>query len=231
MPTVPYIAVQKLLAWSVVVDVFHGESADIADSIRTAVGTVTPHIFRIVHQATEQGTGIGMELVWRIMCEFQQDYFAYLRKMAVGTTGGTVPAFTHIIEKVETCRAAALCTLPATWYTKVKTIPPPAPGPEGRTGGGLREQAGLTPRVNPNPDASLMARFRDCGHASIKSMIGDHNVEYPKVAGKEICLAWALRGTCSSSCKRKDQHKQYSRDVIAKIHALMDSCGVAGVTN
>ena len=231
MPTVPYLAVQKLQCWSVVVDVFHGEGTTIADNIRTAVQEVCPHIFRIVHRATEQGTGVGMELVWRIMYEFQQDYFAYLRKMAVGTTGGTVPDFKHIIEKVETSRAAALCTLPATWYTKVKTTPPPEAGREGRPGGGLREQAGLVPRTNPSPDAGLMARFRDCGHASIKSMIGNHNVEYPKVAGKEVCLAWALRGSCSGSCKRKDQHKQYSRDTVAKIHALMDACGVPGVTN
>jgi hypothetical protein len=62
-------------------------------------------------------------------------------------------------------------------------------------------------------------------------MIRNHSVTVPKIAGKEICLAWALRGSCSSNCKRKDQHKQYSRDVVSKIHALMDTCGVTGVTN
>jgi hypothetical protein len=228
LPTVAYIAVQKLEGWSVVVDVFHGPATPIADAIRTAVQQITPHLFRLVHQAAATES-IGMEQVWRVMYEFQQDYFAYLRKMAMGTTRGSVPDFAHIVEKVVTHRASALCELPAGWYSKVKGLPS-TEATESRTGG-LREQSGTTPRVNPSPDTSLMNRFKDCGHASIKSMIGSHGVTVPKIAGKEICLAWALRGSCSSNCKRKDQHKQYSRDVVSKIHALMDTCGVAGVTN
>ena len=109
-------------------------------------------------------------------------------------------------------------------------MPPTREDKETRSSG-LREQTGTAPRVNPSPDTSLMTRIKDSGHASIKSMIGNHNVTVPKVGGKEICLAWALRGACSSNCKRKDQHKQCSRDTVSKIHALMDTCGVAGVQN
>ena len=229
LPTVVYVAVEKLKGWSVVVDVFHGSRTPIADSIRTAVERICPHLFRLVHQAAATES-VGMELVWRVMYEFQQDYFDYLRKMATGTTGGVVPTFQDIVSKVETHRASALCELPAGWYSKVKGLPPSREEKESRTGG-LREQTGTAPRVNPSPDESLMNRFKECGHASIKSMIGNHSVAVPKVGGKEICLAWALRGTCSGNCKRKDQHKQYSRDTVAKVHALMDTCGVPGVTN
>jgi hypothetical protein len=229
LPTVVYLAVEKLKGWSVVVDVFHGAATPIADSIRTAIERISPHLYRLVHQAAATES-IGMELVWRVMYEFQQDYFDFLRKMAAGTTAGDVPDFMDIVRKVETHRASALCELPAGWYSKVKGLPSSRDEPESRTGG-LREQTGTAPRVNPSPDSSLMNRFKDCGHASIKSMIGNHSVTVPKISGKEICLAWALRGTCSGNCKRKDQHKQYSRDVVAKIHALMDTCGVAGVTN
>ena len=229
LPTVVYIAVEKLNGWSVVVDTFHGNNTPIADAIRTAVERINPHLFRLVHQAAATES-IGMELVWRVMYEFQQDYFAYLRKMAAGTTGGVVPDFSRIVSMVETHRASALCELPAGWYSKVKGLPPTRDDKDTRSSG-LREQTGTAPRVNPSPDSSLMTRFKDCGHASIKSMIGNHNVTVPKVGGKEICLAWALRGACSSNCKRKDQHKQCSRDTVSKIHALMDACGVAGVQN
>jgi hypothetical protein len=72
-----------------------------------------------------------------------------------------------------------------------------------------------------------MARFRDCGHASIKSLIGDHAVEIPKVNGKDACLSWAYKGACNENCKRKGQHVRYGRPVIQKLHALLDVCGVA----
>jgi hypothetical protein len=58
-------------------------------------------------------------------------------------------------------------------------------------------------------------------------MIWDHVVEYTKVNGEDVCLAWALKGQCSDNCKRKKQHVQYGRPVIQKLHALMDVCGVA----
>jgi hypothetical protein len=229
MPTIPHRAVQKLQGWSVVVDVFHGDSTPIADAIRTAVTAVTPHLYGISAQ-TNESDSVGMELVWRVMFEFQQDYYAYLRRLAAGTAGTTVPDFNHIIEKVETYRASALCPLPATWYSHIKGLPQDDEERKPRANP-LREATGATPRVNPNPDDSLMTRFKDCGHSSIKSMIGNHTVAVPKIAGKEICLAWALRGACSGNCKRKDQHKPYSRDVVAKIHTLMDTCGVPGVAN
>ena len=62
-------------------------------------------------------------------------------------------------------------------------------------------------------------------------MIGSNTVEVPKMGGKDICLSWALKGTCSGNCKRKDQHKTYSRDINQKLHALMTACGVAQPQN
>ena len=59
-------------------------------------------------------------------------------------------------------------------------------------------------------------------------MMEGHKVQVPKIAGKDICLVWALKGKCSRTCKRKAQHKSYPRDVIKDIHELLDTCGVAG---
>ena len=224
LPTEPFIAVEKLMGWSIVVDVFHGPGTDIAIRIKDVVARICPMLHRIVSQSAPSET-VGMEYVWRVMFELQQDYFAFLKHMAAGTTPLVVPSFSRIIDQVESFRASSLCELPSTWYTRAQGST--VPRSERQQGLTPREQTGTTPRVNPSPDAGLMTRFKDCGHSSIKSMIGDHQVAVPKLGGKEICLSWALRGSCSNNCKRKDQHKQYSRDVVQKIHALMDTCGVA----
>ena len=223
LPTEAFIAVEKLLGWSVVVDVFHGHNTPIADQVRTAVEAVHPHLHRIVTQSAETHT-VGMELVCRVLYEFQQDYFAWASKVSQGMVV-PVPDFSEIVDKVQSYRVHSLCVLPPSWYVNLQGESPSRTRSE--PSGTLREQTGTVPRNNPNPDQALLTRFRDCGHSSIKSMIGEHAVTVPKIGGKEICLSWALRGTCSNNCKRKEQHKQYSRDVVQKIHALMDACGVA----
>ena len=233
LPTNAFVAGEKLCGWSVVVDVFHGTNAPISDSVRTAVQTVLPYLHRVVHQSAES-EAVGMELICRVLFEFQQDYFDYLTKVATGTTGGAVPDFQHIVNKVLTFRVNVLSTLPATWYAHLKTNDWTVVGASGKktasgsgTDGALREQSGTASRTNPSPDQALLTRYKDSGHASIRSLIGDHSVTPPKVNGQEICLMWALRGSCTSSCKRKAMHKTYSRDVNQKIHALLDTCGVA----
>ena len=49
----------------------------------------------------------------------------------------------------------------------------------------------------------------------------------PKVNGQEICMAWAIKGRCSRSCRRVHQHTHYNRSINAKIHQIMDTCGLA----
>jgi hypothetical protein len=82
-------------------------------------------------------------------------------------------------------------------------------------------------RVNAKADQTLLTRFKDSGHPSIGALIGTHEVEIPKVQGQPICLTWALKGACSSGCKRKEQHKTYGRATNQLVHALLDACGVA----
>jgi hypothetical protein len=180
-----------------------------------------------------------MESLCRVMYELHQDYFAYLHQVAIDAPAIVVPTFQDVVNQVATGRVARLSALPHGRYASFEGRPETGTGRGGGTGtgggggsgggsgGSLRERSGTTPRVNPKPDAALLTRFRDCGHASINSMIGDHVVECPKHAGEDVCLSWALKGQCSDNCKRKKQHVQYGRPVIQKLHALMDVCGVA----
>ena len=54
-----------------------------------------------------------------------------------------------------------------------------------------------------------------------------HNPTIPQHNGKPVCLTWALKGVCSTSCKRKSNHVVYPPGVVNKLHVLMDTCGVA----
>ena len=71
-----------------------------------------------------------------------------------------------------------------------------------------------------------MRRFENSTFPSITALMEGHEVEIPKLGGKEICLVWALKGKCSRTCKRKGMHKIYPRSVVTQIHSLMDACGV-----
>ena len=57
-------------------------------------------------------------------------------------------------------------------------------------------------------------------------MTSGHESAIPKHGGKEVCLAWALKGACSATCRRKDMHVEYPPSVMTKLHAFLTTCGV-----
>jgi hypothetical protein len=224
LPTEVFVAIEKLCGWSVVVDVFHGAPTLIATYIRNAVAAVIPHLNRLVYQTAETQV-IGMELVNRVLFEFQQDYYSYLNELGSSTTPNTVtvPQFRRIVDAVSSHRAASLCTLPASWYIPLQTSDWKTVSEKPKSS---RELSGTALRVNPKADQAILARFKNCGHSSIGALLQGHEVDVPKNQGAPICLTWALKGACSNGCKRKDQHKTYSRTINQAIHALLDTCGV-----
>jgi hypothetical protein len=75
----------------------------------------------------------------------------------------------------------------------------------------------------------MMTRFRDSGHRTIKDMMEGKNAAIPKHQNKPVCLVWALKGECSSNCKRKDMHIRYPATVNKAIHTFLDKCDVASL--
>ncbi len=57
-------------------------------------------------------------------------------------------------------------------------------------------------------------------------MMEGHSPTIPQHNSKPVCLSWALKGECSAACKRKEQHARYSQAICAKVHTLLDECGV-----
>ena len=228
-PTESFVALEKLKGWSIVIDVFHGEAHPIAINVREAVLALASTLQR--YAVTAGGThAAGMELVCRVLYDMQQDYFEYLSRAAMGPA--VPPTFATVVGLVRTTRISSLSPLPAAWYSMLSCpqpsgpvgILPPATAPaQLRTGGG-----GTTgPEVNAHADRRLMARFRGCGHANISDMVGTHTVTYPKQGGKDVCMAWALKGSCAANCRRKDQHVRYNQATMTALHKFLDDCGVA----
>ena len=90
------------------------------------------------------------------------------------------------------------------------------------------ESRGVVTKVDPNADHTLMKRFADCPHSTISALIAAGNgAELPKHGANPVCLTWALKGSCSSGCKRKAMHVRYSRVTIQKVNEFLDTCGVA----
>jgi hypothetical protein len=234
-PTRPFIAVEKLAGWSVVVDVFHGVDHPVSISIRAAVIAMGSLLQRLDSELADT-PGAGMELICRVMFEMQQDYFSYIAKVANGAPA-TVPTFTDLIEAVTTHRALGLSPLPGHWRSLLLGTPPSGrgsaaqrspPATPATAAAGLRGVAGgSVAAVNPHADQRLMTRFKDSGHPTITAMVGNLQLEYPKQGGKPVCMAWALKGSCSSNCKRATQHVRYSLETVKALHKFLDDCGVA----
>ena len=223
-PTTPYFAGEKLYGWSIVVDVFHGRNTDIANAVRGFATRIVPHLHRI-HDLMADTPAMGMDLVCRVLYEAQQVYFHYTRELGAGTAPAC-PTFAEIENKVVTYRVSSLNQLPGPWYSKMDA---PANSSRGQTNPGpsVREQAGAAASFNAHADRRLLNRYRASGNSTISSLLQGHDVTVPEHGGQPVCLTWALKGECSSGCRRKRQHVRYSRSTNQAIHALLDACGVA----
>jgi hypothetical protein len=227
-PTLPFVAVEKLYGWSIVVDVFHGVNHALSINLRNAVTQIGPLLMRIGGQMGDTPS-VAMELICRVMFDMQQDYFAYLAQLSTGVAA-VVPDFLQLTRQVSSHRAGSLSSLPDHWYA----IPD---CPKGRshevapkTGANttaMRPASTGGQVVNAHADRRLMTRYKDSGHLSITAMVGGRQLEYPKHANKPVCMAWALKGTCASNCKRAAQHVRYGAETVKALHKFMDECGVA----
>ena len=225
-PSDAYIAGEKLMGWSIVADVFFGVAHVLCVNIRNFVNAVAPQLHRLALQGSET-PGVAMDLVCRVMFEAQQETFFYVNALAThgGGPAPVVPTFSHIINKVTTYRAQSLSPLPALWYHLVNAPKVASEGTAQRPSS-QRDSIGAASRFNTHADRDLLERFRGANHSTISGLLEGHDVSIPKHSGKPVCLTWALKGSCSSACRRASNHVRYSRDTNQALHRLLTDCGV-----
>ena len=225
LPTNPNVAQEKLQAWSIAVDVFHGDGHPVAANVRNFVQSVGPMMHRVALMAPDDKYG-GMDMVWRILYEAQQEYFAYVNSRA-NDQAALPPTFNDILQAVNTHRVQKLSPLPALWYSKIKATETDSNPTGSNQETSPRARTSAAKRTNARANRALMKRYSESGHSSINAMVQGHDVTYPKYRDKPVCLSWALKGECNEACKRKFNHVTYPTEVNKKIHELMDTCGVA----
>jgi hypothetical protein len=230
-PVTPQAAAEKLYGWSVLVDVFHGDTHLVAVAVRefvVAVGSALHNVY------TNAGAAeVGMDMVNRVLFEAQQEYFHYVNQCARESTAARRPAaptFLKIRTAVFTYRVSSLAMLPSHWYRLVSPVVDTGRRSGSRSladGSGTGSGSGPVAAFNSHADVGLMKRFRDSEFSTVNAMIQGKNATVPKHNGKAVCMVWAFKGECSASCKRKDQHVKYSEATNRSLGQLLTKCGVA----
>ena len=75
----------------------------------------------------------------------------------------------------------------------------------------LTQSKGVVPAHNAHADVALVKRFRESTLNTVQAMLAAGQVkdeDIPKHAGKPVCLTWELKGACSSSCRRHENHRR-----------------------
>ena len=120
-PTSPQTAAEKLCGWSIVIDIFHGVNKPISNNIRKAVIEIAPSLCTLFsHHCGVDDPRTGMDVVNRVLCELQQDYFVWaseMSRLAPGAPPPAVPDFKRVNSLVSSFRADALSSLPSSWCT------------------------------------------------------------------------------------------------------------------
>jgi hypothetical protein len=148
-----------------------------------------------------------------------------------------VPTFTRLIDLVSTSRATGLSDLQKSWNvlsgcpipSKIHQIGAPAPSPS-PSPSPLQTGGGGTMVVNAYVDTKAWKHYTDHGATSIKAMIGTRTMQLTQVDGKEMCLAWALKGSYFTGCnKHKDQHVRATAATTKFVHKFLDmyECSLA----
>jgi hypothetical protein len=179
-----------------------------------------------------------MDLCNLVLYDAQQTYFEWAEQTALCNDLAalpTAPTFSPLISSVRTNRHHVLSPLPLSWYTIVDNPAPGAPSSCSSSSGSsdssspCQQRSGSVPVFNTYADRDMLTRFQESGHLTIKAVMDGKNATIPKHQNKPVCLVWALKGECSSNCKRKDMHIRYSATVNKAIHSMLDKCDVAAL--
>ena len=171
-PEDAFTAAQKLCAWSVAIDIFHGVNHPVAVAIRGFVVNISSAI-QAMALRNKDNPAYMMDLVARVMFDAQQEYFLY--GMSVGRgQGGAVPDFSCLTNLVTTHRTDSLSGIPSPWYYKFSVLNGERErgngchtATENSPAGSARSQSGSAVVVNSHVDANLKNHFVNSGHATI----------------------------------------------------------------
>ena len=187
-------------------DVFHGVNHRISVALRDYIREIAPYMHTMAN-STADNPGFTADLIGRVFFDIQQDYFGWLA-LARNNPTTEVPSFQQQIKLIKSHRASALPSMPTLWYSMFKEI---QPADEKKPTSAGPARSGSQSTVNSHADTGLINRFKDSGHTAISAMTKDKDFTVPKVSGTDVCLSWALKGQCTTTCKRKACSREVQR--------------------
>ena len=98
------------------------------------------------------------------------------------------------------------------------------PRSEARSDSGARALAGTIAVTYAKADSKLLKHFENSRFTSVTEMLNEGNGTAPKHNGEDVCLTWALKGSCTSKCKRSGSHVTYPASVKESVELLVDGC-------
>ena len=129
-----------------------------------------------------------------------------------------------------------LPSIPTRYRISPAPSPAPSPGPPGPPGApksppGVAREA--TTVINQNPNKDLLERYKKAGFTRIgeliakrKAMPADTRPKMPYCPHGDVCLHWALRARCLSTCNRAASHIAHDNDTVGDVNRFLDALGV-----
>ena len=227
LPLDPQEAVDKLVGFSILVDVYFGTDQAISRNLRDFVTSAVAPMTRMQYSVGRDSI-ILQDYSCRILFEVQQEMFYWIKRVTSAANAAAVaainaPTFERIQQAILTHRLNSLATTPVAWdshkiqrkATPTSTAPKKAPA------------SSNTVEMYSRADNGLLKRFQASGHSKISDITKGHEDQIPKHGNSDVCLNWALKGKCSSKCARSQAHRDYPKTIVNQLHKFLDLCGVA----
>lgn len=143
-----------------------------------------------------------------------------------------LPPLDQLVHHVQMRNWPALPPLPTAYIADqlprappaIRTPAPPAPPPPGAT----PPAPAATPVTNLHSDRTLVAQF-ERGNMALRQLSSHANARpLPTADGSatQLCLAYCLRGNCSSTCSRSATHRDLTATERAGIVSLLSRVGI-----
>jgi hypothetical protein len=220
LPTTPYTSVEKLLGWSVLVDVVLGASHPCA---------VTNHDFAmkaglLLQKFSNNGKPIkeAMEIILGTLFVAQQEFFHWLSLAKAATTVSTRPPLPACGDIIKELRMGTynIGKMPDTWAHFA------TPPKEAKTSLPPSKLKATTGGDNLKPDLVMQKWHKDSGSPALGAMMGPLVDKVPK-AGTTRCTCPGCRKASAAQVPHKSNHRELGAEATSRLHDFLDLCKVS----
>ena len=209
LPVTPYTAAEKLVGWSILIDVVLGAIHPCAMATHNFALMAAPLLLRFSNNMIPIAT--AMEHALAVLFHAQQEFFLWLARPR--------RSLQPLPDLLSLTALASSRNFP--WEPFALGSPRDHPKDSKPAAMATKEKGS---GGNLKPDLAMQKRYKDSGSPALGAMMGDLAEKVPTNGGKEMCLSWTLQGKCRPGCPRKVNHKPLGVDAMKRLHDFLDLC-------